>query len=75
MLYMYLSPFFNWIFCSHGQSLKMDTEMEDLTPKTQGIDLTFRNVTVARNSKVILSSISGHARPGELLAIMGPSGT
>ncbi|KAL3841325.1 hypothetical protein ACJMK2_019487 [Sinanodonta woodiana] len=52
----------------------MDTEMEDLTPKTKGIDLAFRNVTVARNSKVILSGISGHARPGELLAIMGPSG-
>ena len=38
------------------------------------MEVQFRNVSVAVGGKVLLSEACGSAVPGELLAIMGPSG-
>ncbi|XP_017768632.1 PREDICTED: ATP-binding cassette sub-family G member 4 [Nicrophorus vespilloides] len=47
-------------------------------PKRPKVDLAFRDLTYTvrqgKNDKVILKSVSGHLRSGELTAIMGPSG-
>ena len=43
-------------------------------PKLSGYDLTFRNLSVTINKRQILKDISGLAKPGEMLAFMGPSG-
>ena len=40
----------------------------------QGVEVNFKNVNVRVKDKVILKDVNGHASPGELLAIMGPSG-
>jgi len=36
--------------------------------------MVFRQIVVTIKNKEILSGVSGDAKPGELLAIMGPSG-
>ena len=43
-------------------------------PKLSGYDLTFRNLSVTINKRQILKDISGLAKQGEMLAVMGPSG-
>ncbi|KAF5302196.1 hypothetical protein FQA39_LY10235 [Lamprigera yunnana] len=47
-------------------------------PQRPKVDLSFSDLTYTvqqnKNSKVILKSVSGHIRSGELTAIMGPSG-
>lgn len=47
-------------------------------PKRPKVDLAFENLTYTvqqgKTSKVILKSVSGRLRSGELIAIMGPSG-
>lgn len=43
---------------------------------TSGHELVFRNIRVymGNNKKEVLKGVSGVAKPGEMLAIMGPSG-
>ena len=43
-------------------------------PKLSGYDLTFQNLSVTINKRQILKDISGLAKQGEMLAVMGPSG-
>lgn len=38
------------------------------------MELDFRNLCVEVDKKLILNNVSGLACPGELLAVMGPSG-
>ena len=38
------------------------------------ITLTWKNLSASVKDKVIVDNISGYAKPGEMLAIMGPSG-
>ena len=40
----------------------------------QGMDMVFKELTVSIGSRSILKNVSGLAKPGEILAIMGPSG-
>ena len=44
-------------------------------PKHIPIHLKFQNLTVKAEEKVILENVSGEFLPGELVAIMGPSGS
>ena len=39
-----------------------------------GCELTFRDISVKIEKKYILKNVSGLAKPGEMMAIMGPSG-
>lgn len=39
-----------------------------------GCELAFKDICVNINKRDILKNINGFARPGEMLAIMGPSG-
>lgn len=41
---------------------------------TGGVDLVFRDIHVEIDGTKILQNVSGTAKQGELLAIMGPSG-
>jgi len=41
---------------------------------TRGYELVFRDITVTIKDKVLLDSVNGVGEPGEMLAIMGPSG-
>ena len=41
---------------------------------SKGYELTFKNICIKINNKDILKNINGLAHPGEMLAIMGPSG-
>ncbi len=38
------------------------------------VTLIWENVTAKVGDKIILDNISGYCKPGEMLAIMGPSG-
>lgn len=38
------------------------------------MELKFSNVSVEAGDTILLSGVCGSAKPGELLAIMGPSG-
>ena len=40
----------------------------------RGVQLEFKNLNVAVDDKKILKDVNGYALPGQLLAIMGPSG-
>ena len=40
----------------------------------QGMDMVLKELTVSIGSRSILKNVSGLAKPGEILAIMGPSG-
>ena len=42
--------------------------------KRTGMDLVFKNICVTIGDKTILKDVSGLACPGEILAVMGPSG-
>lgn len=42
--------------------------------QNKGFELTFKNVVIKAQEKEILKKVSGLAHPGEMLAIMGPSG-
>ena len=39
-----------------------------------GLQLTFSNLQYKINNRIIVDDVSGTARPGEMMAIMGPSG-
>ncbi len=39
-----------------------------------GSDLTFRNVSVSFGEKSVLRGVSGSVRPGQMVALFGPSG-
>jgi ABC-type multidrug transport system ATPase subunit len=38
------------------------------------VTLTWKNVTAKVGTKAILDNVSGFCKPGQMLAIMGPSG-
>lgn len=38
------------------------------------MEIVFKNLVVTRGERRILSDLSGVARPGRVLAVMGPSG-
>ena len=42
--------------------------------KAGAVDLIFKNISVAFNKKPILNNVSGMAKSGTMLAVMGPSG-
>ena len=44
------------------------------TMPVSGVKVEFEDVNVRVKDTVILKNVSGEALPGELLAIMGPSG-
>ena len=44
------------------------------TSERMSMTLAFENLTVEIEGKTILDNISGHVKPGEVLAVMGPSG-
>ena len=41
---------------------------------TSGYELTFKDICIEIEKKEILKNINGLAHPGEMLAVMGPSG-
>ena len=41
---------------------------------TSGYELTFKDICIEIEKKEILKLINGLAHPGEMLAVMGPSG-
>lgn len=41
---------------------------------TSGYELVFKNITVMLDKRPILNDVNGVALPGEMLAVMGPSG-
>ena len=41
---------------------------------TSGYELTFKDICIEIEKKEILKHINGLAHPGEMLAVMGPSG-
>ena len=41
---------------------------------TKIISLTWENLSARAKDKTVLENCSGYCRPGEMLAIMGPSG-
>ena len=41
---------------------------------TSGYELTFKDICIVIEKKEILKHINGLAHPGEMLAVMGPSG-
>lgn len=50
-------------------------EQSSATKKSgSGAEMVFENVSVDANGKRILWSVSGKALPGQMLALMGPSG-
>lgn len=49
----------------------MSEEVEENTP----IFLSFTDLGVKINDRQILQHVSGKVHPGEMLAVMGPSGT
>lgn len=53
------------------QSRTMSEEVEENTP----IFLSFTDLGVKINDRQILQHVSGKVHPGEMLAVMGPSGT
>ena len=50
--------------------LKFSTEDDLATP----MHLEFKNVCVHAEEKMLLNNVCGDVKPGEVLAIMGPSG-
>ena len=54
--------------------------IEDVAPELKtagsggGAEMVFQNVCVDANGKRILWDVSGKALPGQMLALMGPSG-
>ena len=42
--------------------------------QSDGYELRFRDIVYKIDKKEILKSVSGNALPGEMLAVMGPSG-
>ena len=51
-----------------------DAHCPSQPPTTEGAELHFREVCVDASGKRILWDISGRAIPGQMLALMGPSG-
>ena len=47
---------------------------EIYSSKTTSFELVFKNLAVKIGKRDILSDVSGLAKPGEVMAIMGPSG-
>ena len=50
--------------------MRMSEEVEENVP----IFLSFGNLGVKINDRQILQNVSGKVHPGEMLAVMGPSG-
>lgn len=42
--------------------------------KSAGFELIFKDIRVTIDKREIIKGVSGLAKPGEMLAIMGPSG-
>lgn len=43
-------------------------------PASRPVDLVFKNISYSIGNNNVLNDISGMVKPGEMLAIMGPSG-
>ena len=57
-------------FTNTKYSRKMSEEVEENVP----IFLSFSNLGVKIGDREILQNVSGKVHPGEMLAVMGPSG-
>ena len=55
-------------------SLEVLAEREDIRQVNHTIHMKFRDLSVKANGKFILQNIHGEIKPGEIMAIMGPSG-
>ncbi|ESP04687.1 hypothetical protein LOTGIDRAFT_135690 [Lottia gigantea] len=45
------------------------------SPVSSGMEVVWRNVNVKKDNKLVLKNVSGVARPGHLLAVLGPMGS
>lgn len=54
----------------HLEFAAEDAENGNVLP----MHLVFTNISVKRGEKFLLKNVSGEVRPGEVLALMGPSG-
>ena len=50
------------------------TRVDNMASHSTPITLTFNNLRVFIDSRKVLDNVSGSVKPGEVLAVMGPSG-
>ena len=53
---------------------KMTNTAVNMATDSKPITLTFNNLQVFIENRKILDNVSGSVKPGEVLAVMGPSG-
>src|SRR6218665_585286 len=60
-------------FTSLGASPTVEQSL--LEPRPHEVELIFHGLSMHLGMRTILDDISGHASPGQILAVMGPSGS